>query len=233
MLLTTGRLQAADKPLADSIDANRELLRLRMVMDDTTHLLFNAICYFGNVDSTTVPDTMHITYRISKYKYRIVMNDSLEIVQNNLFNLVLYHDRDVAVLSRPVDLTKHLYQANLNDPTFHKLYITGMNVSVVGSFRKLSYQFKPGSPYGKFDIIYDPSNYRIQKIEYQVRKDPFSTGQSTSDDHFDVNIVFSGYQTGGFDDTVFSTDPYVLRKQGVLNMVAPYSDYQLINSLNQ
>ena len=40
-------------------------------------------------------------------------------------------------------------------------------------------------------------------------------------------------QTGQFNDSVFSTDGYFIRKQGICSMVAPYTSYTIKNLLNQ
>jgi hypothetical protein len=233
LVLITGRLQAADKPRTDSLTASVELVKLRMVLTDTAHMSFDALFYFENVDSITVRDTMHMAYQINKNQYHIVVNDSLEVVQNIFYNLVLYHDRDMAILSKPVNLVKYLFHANLLDGNFNRLFISGLKVSETGSFRKLSYQFKPGCPYEKYEIFYDPATYRINKIQYQMRKDPFSSTPATANDRYLVNIQFSNYQTGLFNDSVFSTDTYFVRRQGLFQMTTPYSGYELINSLNQ
>src|SRR5687768_10055670 len=97
ILLITGNLQAAYHPATDSLFASREMARLQQVLQDTTHLSFTAMFCFEQVDSATVRDTMHLSYQVSQYRFHIVIDDSLEVVQNDFYNLALYHDRDMAV----------------------------------------------------------------------------------------------------------------------------------------
>jgi hypothetical protein len=233
LLLFTCNLQAAFHPATDSLRASREMARLQQVLHDTTHLSFTAMFCFEQADSATVRDTMHLSYQVSKYRFRIVANDSLEAVQNDFYNLALYHDRDMAVLSRPLDLVKYMFNANITDTVFYRSYINKVTVADTGSYRKLSYQFKPGSPFEKYEILYDPASYHIYRIQYQIKKHPFAAGPPLSNYRYYANIWFNNYQTGAFSDQVFSTDPYFIRRQGSYNMVAPYTHYELINSLNQ
>jgi hypothetical protein len=233
ILLITGNLQAAYHPATDSLFASREMARLQQVLQDTTHLSFTAMFCFEQVDSATVRDTMHLSYQVSQYRFHIVIDDSLEVVQNDFYNLALYHDRDMAVLSQPVDLVKYLFNVNVTDTAFYRTYINNITVTDTGSYRKLSYQFKTGSPFEKYDILYDPASYRIHKILYQIKTHPFAAGPPLSNYRYYANILFNNYQTGAFGDQVFSTDPYFIQKRGLYNMVAPYTHYELINSLNQ
>jgi hypothetical protein len=159
--------------------------------------------------------------------------DSTEFIQNNMYNLALYHDRNRAVVSRPVDMFKYLLHAKVTDLSFYQSFVSGMAVADTGGYKKLSYFFKAASPYRTYDIIYDSTTYRIHAIQYSFNMAGAGNSPANSKMPFQVTILFSNYQTGLFTDSVFSTNTYFIRKQGICNMIAPYTGYQLINSLNQ
>jgi hypothetical protein len=195
---------------------------------DTAHLSFQAmfcICY-----SNSDKDTVNFSYKISKNKIWMWSGDSIQVVQNNYYNLVLYTAQQRAVVSRPQKPAKYWLHANLPDFSFYQLFISGAAVTDSGSLRKLCYSFKTGSPYQQYDIVYDTLTHRINCLRFRVNLDVSNT---TSAQPYNVTVHFSNYQTGGFNDSVFSTTPYFMRKQGICYMVPPYTNYQLINSLNQ
>jgi hypothetical protein len=213
----------------DTSNLWREMLKLEAVFRDTTHLAFNATLYFTDVDTATVRDTLQTTYKLSKQKYRIEM-DSTVIIQNEFYHLTVYNEQDLAVLARPIQFGVNLFQAKLTDPDFSQFQIERLHATDSAGYRKLSFEFKAGSPYTQYEVLYDTSNYHINRVEYDIKKNPFNSG---STDHFHVLVICSGYQTGTFNDTVFSTNSYFIRKEGVYNLQAPYTSYEFINSLNQ
>ena len=213
----------------DTSNLWQEVLKLEAVFQDTTHLGFNATMYLIDVDTATTLDTIQVTYKLSNQKYRIEM-DSTIIVQNDFYHLTIYNEQDIVILNRPVQFGINLFQAKLTDPDFSQLHIERLHATDSSKYRKLSVEFKTGSPYTQYEILYDTTNYHISRVEYDLKKDLVTPG---STDHYHVRVVCSGYQTGTFNDTVFSTNPYFIRKEGVYNLQAPYTSYELINSLNQ
>ncbi|OQP52820.1 hypothetical protein A4H97_24280 [Niastella yeongjuensis] len=213
----------------DTSNLWREILKLEAVFLDTSHLGFNATIYFADVDTVTVRDTIQAVYKLSKQKYRIEM-DSTVIVQNDFYHLTIYKEQDIAILNRPVQFGINLFQVKLIDPDFSQFHIQRLHATDSAGYRKLSVDFKTGSPYTQYEILYDTSNYHISRVEYDLKKDLVTPGAT---DHYNVRIVCSGYQTGTFNDTVFSTNNYFIRKEGTINLQPPYTSYELINSLNQ
>jgi hypothetical protein len=229
VLATTGYSgRAMDNPI-DTTNLWREFFNLKAVFRDTTHLGFNATIYFADVDTATTYDTIQIAYKLSNQKYRIEM-DSTIIVQNDFYNLAIYNEQDMAVLTRPVEFGVNLFHVKLADPEFGQLHIERLHATDSAGYRKLSFEFVTESPYTQYDILYDTSNYHISRIDYELKKDPFTPG---STDHYHIQVVCSDYQTGTFNDSAFSTNSYFIRKQGVISLLSPYTSYELINSLNQ
>lgn len=227
LLFSTSRLSARN--LSDTMELWRELSRLEAVFRDTTHLAFTGTYYLTDVDTTTSYDTAQIAYKVSKQRYKIVM-DSTTIVQNDFYNLAVYSEQHIAVLNRAIHFGLNLLHINLADSIFSQLNIQSLQKTDSLVYRKLSFQFKTGSPYTQFDITYDTTSYHISRIEYDVKKDPYN---SSSTHHYHVKLVCSGYQTGTFNDSVFSTTGYFIHKQGMYYLVAPYTSYRLVNSINE
>lgn len=231
LLLSVGgeKATAGNSPI-DTSNLWREMLKLEAVFRDSTHLGFNATFYLTDVDTTTNRDTIQIVYKVSNQKFKIVL-DSTMIIQNDFYRVAVYDEQDVMMLTKPVQFGLNLFHVNLTDPEFNRLYIQSLHASDSAGYRKLSFQFKSGSPFTQYEILYDTANYRISRIEYNVKKNIYVSG--APDYYYHVKIVCSSYQTGTFTDSVFSMGGYFIRKEGIYSLVAPYTSYQLINSLNQ
>lgn len=226
--MTAGLLQAAAQPVTDAFYCSRELNSIRYVFKDTTHLSFQVAFYiqFSNGEK----DTCYYNYKTGNNKAYISIPDSQEIIQNEYYSVVINQKRNKAVLSKAMDVFKYIAHANILDRNFYTTFVTGMSVSDTGNLKKFSYSFKAASPYRQYSIVYDSVTHRVNAIYYI-----FDAGAATANGNspFSVSMVFSNYQTGGFTDAVFSTDPYVLRRKGIFTLTAPYNNYTLTNSLNQ
>jgi len=220
-------VQAGDLNRVDTANPWRELIYIEAVFRDTTHLSFNATFYLTDVDTITVRDTLAGTYKTSKNKYYIGI-DSTVIVQNDFYHLALYTDQHLAILNRPSVFGLNLFQVNITDPVFNQTHVDYLHETDSGAYRRISFQFKTGSPYRQFDIIYDTASHHITSVEYDIKKNLYDG--TTSDHYYHVRAVCTSYQTGTFTDAAFSMTPYFIRKNGIYSLVSPYGSYQLINN---
>lgn len=231
LLVIVSGLKASAQPVSEAFQCSLELGVIQRVLQDTAHVSFQTEYVITYNDATS--NTVNYQYKVSKHRMHCTASDSTEVVQNFAYNLALDHKRKRAVVSRPVDIFKYLANVNITEPSFYKLLVTGRSLSDTGNYRKLSYHFKPASPYRSYDIIYDPVTYRIRAIQYSFNMSGSQPPPGGSKMPFNVTVQFSNYQTGLFGDSEFATTAYFTRKQGAYSMVAPYVNYQLINSLHQ
>jgi hypothetical protein len=176
-------------------------------------------------------DTLQMAFKMSRQKFWITM-DSSEIVQGSFYNVAVYNNQELIVLTTPVVTEQQIFHANLTDPAFNRQYVQTLSLSDSGAYRKLSFVFKSGSPYEQYEIVYDTTAYHISRIKYRVKKNEYGTTPPFN--HYYVgNIYCTNYQSGTFTDSVFSTDRFFYRKEGIFNLVSPYTDYKLVNYLNQ
>lgn len=224
-ILSTDKLSARDNPIDTSI-LWREFVMLEAVFHDTTHLSFNSTIYFIDSASVVTRDTLQVAYKLSNQKYKIV-TDSTEIIQNDFYHVAVHNDQGLVILNRPIGFGINLFQTHLMDTLFNRLFVQGLHATDSAGYRKLSFQFKTGSPFSRYEILYDTTNYHISRIEYRILKDPATPGVT---DNYQVRVVCSDYTSGTFNDTAFSTSSYFIRKQGIVNLLSPYAGYELINN---
>lgn len=230
ILVLAGMIKAAGQPVADPAQCAQELNRLMMQFSDMPHVSFQVqqVTTYKNATNRTV----FYQYKMSGEKSCIEGSDSTRIIQNEQCSFTIDHSRHQAVVGVPVEVFNYVTRVKILDPAFNTSYVAGMALSDTAGYRKLSYRFKPNSMYRSYDIIYDKTTRRIQTIQYSVNLNGTRISASGAG-MYDVTMTFSNYQTGQFNDSAFSTDGYVIRKQGICSMVAPYTSYTIKNLLNQ
>lgn len=231
ILVLAGMIKAAGQPVTDQFQCSQELIRLMQLFSDTPHVSFQ-VQEITNYKNATTPHTVLFQYKVGGRKLALEGSDSTAIIQNEQCSFTINHSRHEAVVGVPVQVFRYVARVKILDPSFYTSNIVGMTLSDTAGYGKLSYRFKPNSIYRSYDIIYDKNTHRIQAIQYSVNLNggrPVTSGAGM----YDVTMTFSNYQTGQFNDSVFSTDAYFIRKQGICNMVAPYTSYTIKNLLNQ
>ena len=231
LLVMVSLVKATGQPDANTFLASRELMNIKRTLQDTIHKSFEATYVNAYNDGTS--NTIHYQYRVCGNRMHVVSDDSSEFIQSGLYNLRLRHNRQQAILSPPVDIFKYILQVDVMGASFNSSFVSGMAVADTGGYKKLSYLFKPASPYRQYDIIYDKTSYLIQAIQYSFNTTGAVAAPAGSKMPFTVTISFGNYQAAGFTDSAFSTDSYFTWSKGKAGMVAPYTSYQLINTLNR
>jgi hypothetical protein len=230
ILVLTGMIKAAGQPVTDQAKCSQELYRLMNMFSDTPHVSFQVQQVTTYKDATN--HTVFYQYKVSGRKMLLEGSDSTAVIQNEQCSFKINHARHEAVVAVPMEVFKYVAQVKILDPSLYTSYIAGMTLSDTVGYRKLSYRFKPNSMYRSYDIIYDKTTRRIQTIQYSVNLNGGRVS-ATGAGMYDVTMTFSNYQTGQFNDSVFFTDGYFIRRQGTCNMVAPYTSYKIKNLLNQ
>lgn len=229
ILVLAGMIKAAGQPVTDQFLCSRELRQLMRMFSDTPHVSFQVqqVTTYKDLTKRVV-----FQYKVSGEKMLLEGSDSTAIIQNEQYCFKVNHSLHQAVVTVPDEIFKYVAQVKILDPSFYTSYIAGMALSDTAGYRKLSYRFKPAGMYRSYDIIYDKATHQIQAIQYSVNLNGARISASGSG-MYEVTMTFSNYQTGRFNDSVFSTDGYFIRKQGICSMVAPYTSYTIKNLLNQ
>ncbi len=184
-------------------DVMRELLYYQNLLSDTSHLSFDIAYYMADVDTVTVRDTIAGTYQISGDKF-LMLFDSVASIQNDKYFGTIYHDARMIVLQKPVPVQKQILQVDVMDSMFQNLSMAGLAASDSGSYRKIIISFDSTSIYRNYEVVFHKTTSRPLYVKYSTKKEL----ATTSSKKISMEIRFSNYQTGGFDDSVFITKPY-------------------------
>ncbi|WP_290710688.1 hypothetical protein, partial [Flavihumibacter sp. CACIAM 22H1] len=92
--------------------------------------------------------------------------DSVEFVQGNMYNVVVYHNDSVIMVNDRVEQNS-IFQLPLMDSLFREANVDSLEVSRLNdSTRALLIHFKPGAFYKSYQIKYHPYTYLIRSITY-------------------------------------------------------------------
>jgi hypothetical protein len=231
ILVLTSMIRVAGQPVSSLFQCSRELNLIMRVYSDTPHVSFQ-VQQVTTYKKEATSRTVVYQYKVGGRKIMLEGSDSTAIIQNEQCSFTINHSTHQAVVAVPVEVFNYVARVKILDPSFYTSYVAGMALADTAGYGRLSYRFKPNSTYRSYDIIYDKITRRIQSIHYSVNLNGGRISASGAG-MYDVDMTFSNYQTGQFNDSVFSTDGYFLRRQGICNMVAPYTSYTIKNLLNQ
>ena len=199
---------------------------------NTPYLSFDATYYMTDVDTVTVRDTTVAKYKLNGDSMNILMlNDTIESIQNENYYGTVYHNDSTIVVQKPVPLTRQIFQVDVSDSLFQNMGLKAMTATDSGIYRLIIMNFDSNAVYKSFKMTYCKTTNGLTYITYTLRKDPNpNTTNLTS-----MCIRFSNYQTGQFGSSVFSTDPY-FRVNSVSDIrLAPgvSPTYEIVNLLEQ
>lgn len=162
-------------------------------------------------------------YKISNGRYWSLI-DSTEIVQGGIYNLAIYHDLKMIVVSNPAPIENYTIQVPILDSMFEQSFVDSMHTNEINdSTRQLCIIFKPESPYKLYEIFYDPNTYLIREIKvHQNNLDEEGVGYSI------LRILFFDVSETIISDDVFNSAKYISRSGGAIIPTSMYSEYEIV-----
>lgn len=162
-------------------------------------------------------------YKISNGRFWSML-DSTEVVQGGTYNLAIYHDMKLIVVSNPAVVEDFTLQVPILDSMFEQSFVDSMHTNILSDTTKqLCIIFKEGSPYTLYEIFYNPQTYMIQEVKlHQTNIVEEGEGYGI------IRVFFQSYSEELIPDSVFNEAKYVSKSGGTLIPTALYSDYEII-----
>ena len=175
----------------------------------TDHISFTATYYMEDIDSVTIRDTSVAQFKINGQKFHLMI-DSVESIQNDHWFGTVYYQNFIVVVQQPVPLPKQVLGVNVKDSLFQQIVMDQMTFVDSGSYRRINIICNDNSPFISYNVVFNKTNYQVTTINYTLRKNM----DKASIKKVNMQVRFSAYSSGTFDDTVFSTDNFFLVKNG-------------------
>ncbi|MET0637785.1 MAG: hypothetical protein ABWZ25_17275 [Chitinophagaceae bacterium] len=216
----TGQYAAFSQPFVPG-DETHELQRISKMYGRQNSLSFDITWQYRDTISQILPDEqMSAHYRLSEGRYHARF-DSLEIIQGFNYNLVVYHDMKIIVLSKPQVLSKAMFQVSVLDTLFQQNLLSAMTVTIKpDSSRVLNIRYGPGEKF-EYQVFYKPSTYRIDSVKYAA-PDP------NSDSGVQYIVArYGNYSTAAIDESCFMEGKFVYNDGSRFFLKPGFSTYEL------
>jgi hypothetical protein len=180
-----------------------------------------------NPDSVSQTDSMSASLQMLEGKFVLKMKDVVQ-VQDESSNVTIYPSDAIMYVQRRVDIRKTIFRFDLLDSLLVSKSIEQVVASEAGKQRKINFQFISESPFIELSIIYDTATYHLRSIKYSTKNTGSEAGFSQ------MSIAYSPVSLSANPDVnLFLTSSYFKRQNGLLKPIAPYENFELINSFDE
>jgi hypothetical protein len=233
-------LTAVSKPVnaqeriydSTTISLMNEITMVQGFYYNTPYSSFDATYYMADIDTVTIRDTSYMKYKMNgDSMYILILNDTVESVQNGSYNATIYRSDSTVIVQKPVLFTKKIFQVDVNDSVFQQMALTNMTVTDSSCYRRITMNFDTNAVYKNMKFVYCKDTKRVSYITYTMRKEMLTNTAKL----ITMYVQYSNYQTGQFGSSVFSTDPYIkVNNTSDIRLAAGMPpNYEIINLLEQ
>lgn len=223
-------------PVADTSNAVKQFMqRVQQAYRSASNLSFRVLYRYANKNQPeNYIDTMWGEVAMNKNRMRFVIED-IEAVTNDKYTIQVVKDQKLIYLSTPRPAQMADPVATLDTVLAH---FDGVRTEVTRnkSIATLHIHFPPGHTYKNITMTVNEATGYFQKVVYElyteglVEKDqlmlPGNSGPYQAEGR--IEIVFSDYRQGQFNESLFREDRYFTRLgQGKYEPSEKYKDYQI------
>jgi hypothetical protein len=211
-----------------TISLFEDIERIQLKFSDSISL--TGTCYLQYIDSVIVYDTVAISYVVNGQQFKFTI-DSIESIQNEQLNVVVYHQNKTVVIQPPVNLDKQLLGVDIHDPVFQKYDMKQMTKRDSGTYHIISIGFDTLSMYAEYEIVYHSITYHINEMRYTMRQNL----ENSSNQLVKMKLKFEQYKQEAITQNYFSTNGLILRTGMDKFSLGPLlpSDYEIISMLGK
>jgi hypothetical protein len=214
-----------------------ESSQMQMAYRNQAYLSFNVkYTYAAEADPLTIIDSSMGAVKMSGNYYWGTM-DSLEFMQNNNYNVVLYKNNRLMRIGNPETVYPQIINFSMFDSLAGKNNYTMLG-TVEGAVKNLQLNFSnPSFPYKSYKVSYDSITHFVNQITYTINDEVIDAQDSYNKsvsggaltEFVIVTAKFTNYQTIPFSTVVFNSSNYFLQNEGVNGYTPqpPYQQYEL------
>lgn len=210
------------------------LVRVEQAYRNAGELQFEVAYSFANLHSPDKPlETMSGEVQMDQSRCRFVI-DGAETVVTEHFMIRVLPDQHLLYVSSAA-------HPDLMDPVGSLdsvlANLQGIQVDLVedGATQTLTFRFPPGRRYNRITMTIDEHTALLQDVAYDIqtqglvsRDEVVGQGQGGQYEQEGImDIHFSGYRHGGFDEDLFSDDRYLTKSGDTYGPSARYKDYRV------
>ncbi len=222
---------------ADSTTACKAFMeKVQQAYQKAGYLSFNVLYrYANNSQPGNYIDTMSGEVAMDKKRSRFVIDD-VETVNNGTYSIRVMKEDKLIYLSAASSASVVMDPVHIMDSVLAHLQGVRMQIEHGKEVSSLNIFFPPGQQYKRISMTVNESTGYFQKVVYELYTEglvtqdqmaqPGNTGQYQTEGR--VEVLFSNYKRGQFNDSVFEEGLYFTRLgKGNYQPSEEYKDYQI------
>jgi hypothetical protein len=222
---------------SDTTNAVKQFMeKAQLAYRSAAYLSFNVLYrYANNNQPNNYIDTMSGEVAIDKNRSRFVI-DNIETVNNDKYSIKVMEEEKLIYLSAASSASVVMDPVHIMDTVLAHLKGVQMKIERGKGDNTLHIVFPPGQQYKSISMTINESTGYFQKVVYELYTEglvaqdqmvqPGNTGQYQAEGR--VEVLFSNYRRGQFDDSLFDESLYFIRLgKGNYQPSEKYKDYQI------
>ena len=166
-----------------------------------------------------------VQFKLSAGRFQI-SGDSTVWLQGGQYQLHVNHREKRVALENILKYPPVIPMA-LCDPEYRRANVDTMFMMPQAEpLKRLKVRFRETCPYSSIELVFHPSTRRIQSMIYFLREGLASAESGLTR----VEVEFSSYETGPFDQLPFKEETYVYWTDGRPMLKPEFSSYTLLSS---
>ena len=239
LMITACLLLQVSVTAADTTSSVKQFMyRVQQAYKSASFLSFHVAYRYANKNQPgNYIDTMSGEVAMDKNRMRFQIED-IETVTNDKYTIQVMKDQKLIYLSVPRSAQMPDPVATIDSVLAH---FDGIQTQITRSkgIATLQMSFPPGQTYKNITMTVNEATGYFQKIVYEIYTEGFvekdqlmQPGNNGSyQPEGSIEIVFSNYRKGQFNEAMFSEDRYFTRvAKGQYEPVEQYKDYQIFLS---
>jgi len=223
LIFSTTKIYAQDVPKGLEL---MEIVKVAEAYRTAPDLSFDInFTYADSTTPTAITEQVAGSYKIHDGKYWGII-DSIEFLQGVQYNMAVYHQDSVIVITNRQEYTSVL-QLPLMDSLFREANISDISViNLNDSTRALRILFNGQSPYHSYELEYDMSTYRIRQVKYYLAD--MAADKPGTSGVVCVTMYFTNYSEKLISDDEFRESKFVFRFADEVKLQPAYADFRLM-----
>lgn len=221
---------------ADSTNAVKQFMqKVQQAYKSASYLSFHVVYRYANKDKPQqFLDTMSGEVALDKNRMRFTIGN-METVTNDTYTIQVDNDEKLIYVSTPQSVPMNDPVAMLDSALAH---FEGIHAGVAHNkgMVTLTLKFPPGQTYKNIMMVVNEKTGYFEKVVYElytgelVEKDQLmgQGGSGPYQNEGNIEILFSDYRQGRFNDELFNEGRYINRlAKGQYQAAEKYKDYQV------
>jgi hypothetical protein len=212
-----------------------ESSKMQMAYKNQAYLSFNVkYTYAAETDPTTIIDSSTGVVKMSGNYYWGTI-DSLEFMQNNSYNVVLYKTDHIMRIGNPEPVYPQIINFSMFDSLAGKNNYT-MSSTAAGTVKSLQLTFtNPAFPFKNYKVSYDSITHFVNQISYTINDEVIDSEQSYNKpvtggpltEFVIVTARFTSYRVTPFSTTVYNSSNYFSETGKTFTPQPPFQSYEV------